>query len=104
MKVRELPGWPPPWGGAAGPRPPGAVGVLRSVDWRVDLRGSRDLWITIEYEGHLWSALYPGSQERRIQFEVLGAGHSLDSVHQTLSRYVGETLTRIGELELPRTG
>src|SRR5262249_5052788 len=70
MTVRELPGWPPMWVGTSGrPAPRGEVGVLRSVDWRVDLRGTRELRLTIESGDHQWTALYPGGADARAQFD-----------------------------------
>ena len=100
MKVRELPGWPPAWTGTTGgPSPRGLVGVLRSLDWRVDLRGVADLRLTIEYQDHLWTGLYPSDQPQREQVDALG-GLTLDALHQVLTRYVGDTMARIGELDV----
>src|SRR5215831_7836859 len=83
MTVRELPGWPPTWTSSSSPAPRGEVGVLRTLEWRVDLTGTRDLRIAIEYRGGLWTALYPGSSEVRGRFNALGGGVTLDSVYQT---------------------
>ncbi len=104
MKVRDLPGWPPAWTvTTGGPRPVGLVGVLRSIDWRVDLTGARDLRITVEYQGHLWAGLYPDSAEARTQLDALGGDAMLERLHQMLGQYAGETMTRVSDLELPRT-
>jgi hypothetical protein len=79
------------------------VGVLRALDWRVDLRGTRELRLTIESGEHQWTALYPGSADARAQFDALGGDVTLDRLYQIIGRYVGETMTRVGDLELPPT-
>jgi hypothetical protein len=104
MTVRELPGWPPVWIAISGrPAPRGEVGVLRALDWRVDLKGTRELRLTIESGEHQWTAFYPGSADARARFDALGGDVTLDRLYQIFARYVGETMTRIGGLELPPT-
>jgi hypothetical protein len=104
MTVRELPGWPPVWIGISGrPAPRGEVGVLRSVDWRVDLKGTRELRLTIESGEHQWIAFYPGNADARALFDALGGDVTLDRVYQIIRRHVGETMTRVGDLELRPT-
>jgi len=101
VKIRDLPGWPPSWTETSGgPRPVGIVGVFRSVEWRVDLRASRDLCITIEYQGHLWCGLYPGAVDVRERFDALSGDVTLDRLHQMLSRYAGDHVA-VSDLELP---
>jgi hypothetical protein len=78
------------------------VGVLRALDWRVDLRGTRELRLTIESGEHQWTALYPGSADGRAQFDALGGDVTLDRLYQIVARHMGETMTRVGDLELPR--
>ena len=100
MKIRDLPG-PPFWTGTTGgPRPIGTLGVLRSLEWRGDLRGSRDLRITIEYQGHLCSGLYPGPMDARERFDALGGDLTLDGLHRMLGRYAEDTMVRVSDLEL----
>jgi hypothetical protein len=104
MTVRELPGWPPVWIGISGrPAPRGEVGVLRAVDWRVDLTGTRELRLTIELGEHQWTALYPGSADVRARFDALGGDVTLDRVYQIIRRHLGDTMTRVGDVELRPT-
>jgi hypothetical protein len=97
MKIRYLPRWPPRWTSASeGPAPSERAGVLRSVDWRVDLKGERDLRLTIEYRGHLWSGLYPDDAGTRGE---LGE-ERLQRLHRALMAYVGREISRIVELDV----
>jgi hypothetical protein len=98
MKVRDLPGWPPQWIGGPGLAPTGANGTLRFVEWRVDLRGAKDLRITMEYRGGLWHGLYPGAH--RVELEKAGGPHVLEKLVTMLGRYAGEPMARIGELDV----
>jgi hypothetical protein len=79
------------------------VGVLRALDWRVDLKGTPQLRLTIESGEHQWTALYPGGADVRARFEALGGDVTLDRLYQIIGRYVGETMMRVGNLELPPT-
>ncbi len=72
------------------------------LDWRVDVTGTRDLLLTIEYQGHLWTALYPGSAETRTRFEQLGGDVTLEHLYRMLGRYAGETMTRVSDVQLRR--
>ena len=104
MTVRELPGWPPVWVGMSGrPAPRGEVGLLRSVGWRVDPQGTPELRLTIESPEHVWIALYPGSTDVRARFDALGGDVTLEWLYRMMSRYVGEPMTLIGDVELPPT-
>jgi hypothetical protein len=104
MIVRELPGWPPVWIGSSGrPVPRGEVGVLRSVEWRVDLKGTPELRLTIESGEQTWLAIFPGSLETRRRCDALGGDVTLPWLYRTICRYIGEPMTRIGDLELPAT-
>jgi hypothetical protein len=85
------------------PAPRGEVGVLRALDWRVDLKGTRELRLTIESGEHQWTALYPGSADARAQLDALGGDVTLDRLYQIVARHMGETMTRVGDLELPPT-
>ena len=38
-----------------------AMGVLRALDWRVDLKGTRELRLTIESGEHQWTPFTPGA-------------------------------------------
>lgn len=98
MKVRDLPGWPPQWIGGPGSSPSGPNGTLRFVEWRVDLRGAKDLRITIEYRGGLWSGLYPAAH--RAELETAGGLRILEKLAAMLGRYAGEPMGRIGELDV----
>jgi hypothetical protein len=104
MTVRELPGWPPLWIGISGqPAPRGEVGVLRSVEWRVDLKGTPELRLTIESGEQRWLGSYPGGTETRARFDALGGDVTLQWLYRTICRYIGEPMTRLGSLELPPT-
>jgi hypothetical protein len=48
-------------------------------------------------------AFYPGSADARARFDALGDDVTLDRLYQIFARYVGETMTRVGSLELPPT-
>ncbi len=96
MKLRHLPGWPPRWTGSAGPLPRGNVGVLRSVEWRADLQGTRDVRLTLEYQGYLWSGLYPASAEIRAQLGEAGP----EGLYAVLAESVGHEMARVAELEV----
>ena len=96
MKIRYLPRWPPRWTGSAGPLPRGNVGVLESVEWRADLRGTRDLQLTLDYEGYLWRGLYPETVEIRTQLGEAG----LEALYALLARFVGQEMARVAELEV----
>ena len=82
--------------GSAGRLPRGNVGVLRSVEWRADLQGARDVRLTIEYEDYSWSGLYPASAEIRAQLGEAG----LEGLYAVLARSVGHEMARIAELEV----
>lgn len=104
MKIRDLPGWPPSWTATSGGlRPVEMLAVLRSIEWRVDLRGARDLRITIEYQGHPWFGLYPGAMDVRERLDALGGEMMLERLHQMLGRYAGDTLARVSDRESPWT-
>jgi hypothetical protein len=97
MKIRYLPRWPPRWTSVSGGvAPDERAGVLRSVGWRVDLQGERDLRLTIEHGGHLWSGLYPDDAETR---RVLGEGR-LDMLHRRLTAHIGQAMARIIEFDV----
>jgi hypothetical protein len=98
MKVRDLPGWPPQWVGGPGSSPTGPNGTLRFVEWRIDLRGARDLRITIEYREGVWSGLYPGAH--RAELEGAGGVGFLEKLALVLNRFMGESMARIGELDV----
>jgi hypothetical protein len=87
MKIRFLPRWPPRWTSASGGSHPGErAGVLQPVKWRVDLQGERNLRLTMEYGGHLWSGLYPDDARRQAE---LGE-ERLQRLHRMLTAHVGQ--------------
>jgi hypothetical protein len=97
MKVRHLPGWPPRWTSASGGAAlRGRADTLRAVEWRTNLRGERDLRMTIEYRGDLFFGLYPGDSEIRAQ---LTAGQ-LDSLYRVLVARIGQQLRGIEEADI----
>lgn len=97
MKVRHLPGWPPRWTSASGgPAFRGPAGILRAVEWRTDLRGERDLRMTIEHHGGRSLGLYPGDSEIRAQLTV----GQLDSLYRVLVAHVGQPLRGIEETDV----
>jgi hypothetical protein len=96
MKIRDLPGWPPVWGGGRGLVPRGLSGVLRAVHWRTDLRGSADLRITVEYAGDFWIGVYPDNPQVRIQV----AEERLQRLHRILSHYIGRDMAYVAELDV----
>ena len=97
MKVSYLPGWPPRWTSASGgPALQGQAAILRAVEWRTDLRGERDLRMTVEHHGDLFVGLYPGVSEIRAQI----TSAQLDALYGVLAARVGQQLRSIGEVEV----
>lgn len=52
--------------------------------------------LTLEYEGHLWSGLYPASAEIRAQV----GEDVLEGLYAVLAGSVGHEMARIAELEV----
>jgi hypothetical protein len=95
-RIRHLPGWPPAWSGGRGLVPRSLSGVLRTVHWRIDLRGRADLRITVEYAGDLWAGVYPDDQQVRAKV----GEERLQRLHRILTHYIGQDMAYVGELDV----
>jgi hypothetical protein len=94
-KIGHLPGWPPAWSGGRGLVPRSSSGVLRTVNWRTDLRGRADLRITVEYAGDFWAGVYPDDQVRAEVGE-----ERLQRLHRILSHYIGQDMAYVAALDV----
>ena len=70
--------------------------MLRTVNWRTDLKGRADLCITIEYAGAFWAGVYPDNAQVRAEV----GEERLERLHRMLTRYLGQDMAYVAELDV----